>query len=185
MKEKKKRRVVNYVNNRTLHEHLQVYRAAFLKTQERGERRPQIPNYIGECIMLIANKIASKRCYRNYSFLEEMISDGIENVVMYIHTFDPEKSSNPFAYLSITIERTFHRRIASERKQQYILLKSSQKYMINDQLMPDQVLGEPIELYDNLQEFIVDYEAKNGIITPSSRKKKDQKPVVNQMEFWA
>ena len=33
-------------------------------------------------------------------FREDMISDGIENCVQYIHNFNPEKSTNPFAYFT-------------------------------------------------------------------------------------
>ena len=40
-------------------------------------------------------------------FREDMISDGIENCVQYIHNFDPEKSKNPFAYFTQVIHYAF------------------------------------------------------------------------------
>ena len=47
-------------------------------------------------------------------FREDMISDGIENCVEYIHNFDPAKSSNPFAYFTQIIH-AFLRRIQKRR----------------------------------------------------------------------
>ena len=50
-------------------------------------------------------------------FREDMISDGIENCVQYIHNFNPEKSKNPFAYFTQIIHYAFLRRIQKEKKQ--------------------------------------------------------------------
>ena len=50
-------------------------------------------------------------------FRDDMISDGIENCVQYIHNFDPEKSRNPFAYFTQIIHYAFLRRIQKEKKQ--------------------------------------------------------------------
>ena len=48
---------------------------------------------------------------------EDMISDGIENCVQYIHNFNPEKSQNPFAYFTQIIHYAFLRRIQREKRQ--------------------------------------------------------------------
>ncbi len=50
-------------------------------------------------------------------FRDDMITDGIENCVQYIHNFDPEKSRNPFAYFTQIIHYAFLRRIQKEKKQ--------------------------------------------------------------------
>ena len=47
-----------------------------------------------------------------------MISDGIENCLVAATKFDPEKSSNPFAYYTQIIYYAFVRRIQKEKKQQ-------------------------------------------------------------------
>jgi DNA-directed RNA polymerase specialized sigma24 family protein len=47
-----------------------------------------------------------------------MISDGIENCLVAADKFDPEKSSNPFAYYTQIIYFAFVRRIQKEKKQQ-------------------------------------------------------------------
>jgi DNA-directed RNA polymerase specialized sigma24 family protein len=50
-------------------------------------------------------------------FKDDMICDGIENCVQYIHNFDPQKSQNPFAYFTQIIHYAFLRRIQKEKKQ--------------------------------------------------------------------
>jgi DNA-directed RNA polymerase specialized sigma24 family protein len=55
-----------------------------------------------------------------------MISDGIENCIQYIKNFNPEKSSNPFAYFTQIIYYAFIRRIQKEKKQLYIKYKTMQ-----------------------------------------------------------
>tara|TARA_B000000532_G_scaffold202981_1_gene169962 strand:- start:953 stop:1237 length:285 start_codon:yes stop_codon:yes gene_type:complete len=50
-------------------------------------------------------------------FKDDMICDGIENCVRYIHNFNPEKSKNPFAYFTQIIYYAFLRRITQEKKQ--------------------------------------------------------------------
>jgi len=49
-----------------------------------------------------------------------MIGDAIENCVKVIDNFDPERSKNPFAYLTQIAYNAFIRRIQMEQKQQYI-----------------------------------------------------------------
>jgi hypothetical protein len=55
-----------------------------------------------------------------------MVSDGIENCLMYAHNFDPEKSKNPFSYFTQIIYYAFLRRIEKEKKQSYIKLKMTE-----------------------------------------------------------
>jgi hypothetical protein len=115
-----KKKTEHYVNNKELLEAMINYRIrvekSYLKTfnkdlteqpkQERGkqwEGKPPIPNYLGECFLKIATHLSYKPNFVNYMFREDMISDGIENCVQYIHNFDPEKSKNPFALLRSSI----------------------------------------------------------------------------------
>ena len=57
-----------------------------------------------------------------------MVSDGIENCVMYAGNFNPEKSANPFAYFTQIIYFAFLRRIEKEKKQLYIKYKTMEEY---------------------------------------------------------
>jgi len=160
-----------------------VYKDAYNKAKAAGEQTPRLPKYVGECIMMIAQKMATKRGFVSYSYKEEMISDAIENVIQYIHNFDPEKSKMPFAYITKITKFAFIRRIQSEKKQEYIRLRHSQNYLVDDQLSPEQIMGA-VELYDNLNEFVAEFEAKNNL-TIGKKKDKPRNRVNKLPEIWA
>ena len=107
----------HYVNNKQLLEALIVYRAEVAHAKENDLPKPRITNYLGECFLKIATHLSYKPNFVNYMFRDDMISDGIENCVQYIHNFDPEKSRNPFAYFTQIIHYAFLRRIQKEKKQ--------------------------------------------------------------------
>ena len=49
-----------------------------------------------------------------------MILDGVENCLQYIDNFDPNRSSNPFAYFTQIIYYAFIRKIQKEKKQSIV-----------------------------------------------------------------
>ena len=132
----KRKRSEHYVNNKE-------FLAALIKYQEdieiarlQDKPKPRIPRYIGECFLKIANHLSFKPNFVNYMFKEDMISDGIENCVQYIHNFNPEKSKNPFAYFTQIIHYAFLRRIQREKRQleikNKIIEKSGYQEVFND-----------------------------------------------------
>jgi len=123
----RRKRSEHYVNNKE-------FLAALIKLREdreiaeiQGKEKPRIPRYIGECFLKIATHLSFKPNFVNYMFKEDMISDGIENCVQYIHNFNPEKSQNPFAYFTQIIHYAFLRRIQKEKKQLEIKNKILEK----------------------------------------------------------
>ena len=70
-------------------------------------------------------------------FREDMISDGIENCVQYIHNFDPEKYRNTFAYFTQIIHYAFLRRIQKEKKQLDIKTKIIEKTGFDEVMVVD------------------------------------------------
>ena len=122
-----KKKSEHYVNNKELLEALIVYRAKVARAAEEGKPKPRITNYLGSCFLKIATHLSYKPNFVNYMFRDDMISDGIENCVQYIHNFDPEKSRNPFAYFTQIIHYAFLRRIQKEKKQLEIKTKIIEK----------------------------------------------------------
>jgi|TARA_B100001964_G_scaffold70946_1_gene80475 hypothetical protein len=123
-----KQKKPHYVNNKEFLQAMIDWKASVLEAEANDESRPQVTNYIGECFLKIANHLSYRPNFINYTYREEMISDGIENCLQYIDNFDPEKSKNPFAYFTQIIYFAFVRRITREKKQSKIknkLLKSS------------------------------------------------------------
>ena len=102
---------VHYVNNAKFLEELKNWNDRCKEAEEQGEPTPQVTNYLGECFLKIANGLSYRPNFINYTYKQEMISDGIENCLQYIHNFNPEKSKNPFAYFTQIIYYAFIRRI--------------------------------------------------------------------------
>ena len=112
---------------------MKEYKEKLELSRQNEEEPPRIPNYIGECIYLICNKLAYKPNFMNYTYKDEMISDGVENCVASVNNFNPEKSTNPFAYFTQIAWNAFLRRIAKEKKQTYIKHKNFENiYSINE-----------------------------------------------------
>jgi len=109
----------HYVNNKDFHDALIVYKRKVDSAKEKNLPKPRIPEYIGECFFKIATHLSYRPNFVNYMFREDMISDGIENCVQYIHNFDVERS-NPFAYFTQIVYYAFLRRIQREKRQMEI-----------------------------------------------------------------
>ena len=81
---------------------------------------PPVTNYIAECFLKIATHLSYRPNFIYYTYRDEMISDGIENCLQYVKNFNPEKSSNPFAYFTQIIYYAFLRRIQKDKKQTHV-----------------------------------------------------------------
>jgi len=130
----------HYVDNKKFLVAMTEYRELRIKAEEEGQKRPQVTNYIGECYLKIANHLSYRPNFINYTYRDDMISDGIENCLQYMDNFDPEKSKNPFAYFTQIIYYAFIRRIQKEKKQQQV----KQKMIANfgEEQMMDQLDGD-------------------------------------------
>ena len=122
------RKKQHYVDNSKLLEVMSEYREQYLIAKDNNIEPPVIPDYAGECFLKIAEKLSHRPNFINYAFREEMVSDGIENCVMYANNFNPEKSQNPFAYFTQIIYYAFLRRIEKEKKQLYIKYKTMNEF---------------------------------------------------------
>jgi DNA-directed RNA polymerase specialized sigma subunit len=123
----KRQRSVHYVNNKEFLAALIEYKKSIVEAEYLNKPKPRITNYLGECFLKIATHLSFKPNFVNYIFKDDMISDGIENCVQYIHNFNPEKSQNPFAYFTQIIHYAFLRRIQREKRQLEIKNKILEK----------------------------------------------------------
>ena len=128
----KRKRSEHNVNNKEFLAALIRYQEDIEIARLQDKPKPVIPRYIGECFLKIANHLSFKPNFVNYMFKEDMISDGIENCVQYIHNFNPEKSRNPFAYFTQIIHYAFLRRIQREKRQLEIKNKIIEKSGYNE-----------------------------------------------------
>lgn len=152
----------HYINNADFLAALIEHKRKCIEAKELEKPEPKIPNYIGECFIMIAERLSRKPNFISYTFRDEMIADAIENCMMYFRNFNPEKSKNPFAYFTQIIYYAFLRRIIKEKKQLYVKYKATEQFGIidaselfdseNEHNMPQ------IETYENISEYIEKFE---------------------------
>jgi hypothetical protein len=121
-KTKRKSRGDDYVNNKEFSAAVVEYVQEVMDDRAKGKEARQIPNYIGECFMKIANGLSRSPNFMNYSYREDMVMDAVENCVKAITNYDitkPTRTGNPnaFSYFTQISWYAFLRRIAKEKKQ--------------------------------------------------------------------
>ena len=116
----KKAKGEHYVNNKEFLEAMIAWREKCAEAKKKDKEQPPVTNYIGECFLKIATHLSYRPNFINYTYRDEMISDGIENCLQYVANFNPEKSKNPFAYFTQIIYYAFLRRIQKEKKQTHV-----------------------------------------------------------------
>ena len=123
----KRKSTAHYVDNKVFLQNMKDWKEKCEEAEQMGEEKPRVSNYIGECFLKIANGLSHKPNFMNYTFKDDMVSDGIENCLQYIHNFNPDKSNNPFAYFTQIIYYAFIRRIQREKKQTHVKHKLIEK----------------------------------------------------------
>lgn len=171
--------MAHYVNNKDFLDALIKHRDKCAEASKEGKEKPIVSNYIGDCILKIATHLSYKPNFINYSYRDDMILDGVENCIQYLDNFNPDKSSNPFAYFTQIIYYAFLRRIAKEKKQSYIKGK-----LIQD--MPFEAFelqegDEDKEFHNAYLEFMQNNHTFDDFIERKKAKKK--KTQVNLDEF--
>jgi len=171
----------HYVDNKVFLEEMKKYRKKVLSAKNRNRKPPPISDYIGECFLKIANHLSYRPNFINYTYKEDMISDGIENCLTYVANFDPEKSNNPFAYFTQIIYYAFIRRIQKEKKQttikQKLILKSGLDEIVRQE-------GDNEEYQNSYADFL----RKNMIVEEEPIKKDKPKlpkrKKITKLEFF-
>ena len=179
-----KKKTEHYVDNKQFLQAMIEYRKVCDEAEQNNQEIPPVTNYIGECFLKIANHLSYRPNFINYTYKEEMISDGIENCLQYVKNFNPEKSNNPFAYFTQIIYYAFIRRIQKEKKQQVIKRKLILKSGID---MTTTNTGADDKEY---QDAYIDYLQKNMLITeedidkPKPAKKKKKTTKKSTLEYF-
>lgn len=131
----------HYVDNKKLLSVMTEYKKLLDESKINNTEPPRIPDYVGICLMDIAERLSDKSNFRNYPFRDEMMADGVETCIKYIYNFDPEKSNNPFAYFTSIIYYAFLNRIKKEKKELYTKQKSLQNLYFQGLLADQDILN--------------------------------------------
>ncbi len=160
----------HYVNNKEFADAL-ILRAQEIK--EFNKPSYKTDNFVGKCIIDIANRVSYMPNFRGYPFRSEMILDGIENSFRYIDRFNPEKSTNAFAYFTQIIFWAFVRRIKLEKQQ--MLLKARLIQSMSMKMCDLQEQDEDLQFVNGYLEFIQDQKVYDKILEADEKKKLEKK----------
>jgi len=160
-----KKKSEHYVNNKEFLAAMVEYKKSVDKAKKEKVEKPPVPDYIGECFLKIANHLSYRPNFINYTYRDDMISDGIENCLQYLDNFNPQTSSNPFAYFTQIIYYAFIRRIQKEKKQVTIKQRMIQESNYDDMALQP---GEDREFKNQFTEFL----QKNVIVEEPVKKEK-------------
>ena len=145
---------VHYVDNAKFLQAMKDWKEQCKEAEETGDETPRISDYIGECFLKIANGLSYRPNFINYTYKQEMISDGIENCLQYIHNFNPEKSKNPFAYFTQIIHYAFLRRIQKEKKQLEIKTKIIERSGYEEVMVVEEGAGGTSSDYNQIKDAV-------------------------------
>ena len=162
----KKKVTQHYVDNKKFLAAIVFHKDKVNKAKENNRKKPDVTNYIGECFLKIANHLSYRPNLINYTYRDDMISDGIEYCLQYMDNFDPDKSKNPFAYFTQIIYYAFIRRIQKEKKQTLV----KQKLIANagvENIM-DQHEGDDSQYRSQLLDFL---QRNQKVEEPTTKKK--------------
>ena len=166
MELKKTKPKPHYVDNKKFLQAMIEYQDKCKKAEEKNRKKPPVTNYIGECFLKIANHLSYRPNFINYTYRDDMISDGIENCLQYMNNFDPDKSDNPFAYFTQIIYYAFIRRIQKEKKQMQVKAKIIANAGVEN--IMDQHEGDDSQYRSQLLDFL----QRNQKLEEPEKKKK-------------
>lgn len=106
VKVEKKRRVTNYLNNRDL-------LAQVVSCQRTGK----MSNELVKMLTLLVERFSTKGNFAGYSYIEDMRSHAMVNLVTAWKKFNPDKSSNPFAFFTECVKNSFNQYLNYEDKE--------------------------------------------------------------------
>lgn len=173
----------HYINNERFLEELVTHKKAVAKAKKAGTKPPGVCDYIGQCFLDIANNLAKKPNFTNYTYKDEMVSDSVENCIMYATNFDPKKSRNPFAFFTQIIYYAFLRRIQKEKKQLYIKMRCLEESDPTGRFR-NWMEEEHSKYEDGNKSPYAEFVNNNGISSESlkPKKKKKRKPNLSKKE---
>lgn len=165
--------MADYINNKEFYQMLIDYKDKCRLAEENDESVPRIPDCIGHCYLQIANRLATRPNFSGYTYRDEMILDAIENCIVATHSFDPKKSSNPFAYFTQITWFAFLRRIEKEKKQTYVKYKSYENFVVESSLNDE---------HDAYASVDITNEKMGPILEKYDKKKRKPKKVASNLE---
>ncbi len=93
-----------------------VEKEEFLKELRLLKKTDEISERLHLIFYNIAKNYSTINSFRNYTYIEDMVSEAYLNCVVMARKFDIENRDNPFAYFTTVIHRNFLNYISKEKK---------------------------------------------------------------------
>lgn len=91
-----------------------------LESGEFCKEHGKMTNELAKIFKVMCERYVSKANFRNYSYADEMVSQGLLQLSQVGLQFDESKGTNAFAYITTVIHNAFIRVLNSEKKNQVI-----------------------------------------------------------------
>ena len=182
----------DYVDNNKLLEAIKKYQADV----KSGYKGP-MPNYIGECILLIAENYSHSRNkygvqnFVGYTFREDMVAAAVEVCLAAVLKFDTVNYDKPFSYFTQCCFYEFISTITREKKELYTktrLIKENQHlFALHEQ---DLGINFDNQILTFMQEFIdqnasdIDFSKFENQPEPKERRRRGS-DAIGLLEFAA
>lgn len=119
--EEKERSKNQYIDKREMFEAVCKYQSTLKQAKLLGLEEPPMSQYLGQCLLDIAHGLARRPNFSGYSFIDDMISDGIMVGLHLMKTFDTSfigrtGEGNVYSYVSFSMFRAFVHVITKEKK---------------------------------------------------------------------
>ncbi|TFH08862.1 MAG: hypothetical protein E4H14_05620 [Candidatus Thorarchaeota archaeon] len=98
-----------YLNNKEL-----------LAEVKRAKRKGEMTNALAQMLQMLTSRYAKKGNFVNYTYNEDMQAYAMMMLVRTWNAFNPEKSSNPFAFFTQCIKHSFIQYLNQEKRQRNI-----------------------------------------------------------------
>jgi len=86
----------------------------------RAKEQGKVTDELARMLMLMARKLATKSNFAGYSYVDDMVSDALVDLMRTALKFDHERFDNPFAYYTTCITRSFLGYLGQEKKHRRI-----------------------------------------------------------------
>ncbi len=182
-----KKKTKYYINNDQFYEALVDFLQKCDEADANGVEIPRVPEFIGECFLLLAKNIAKAPNWSRYPFIEDMQMDAALNCLKYIRNFKPTRidaetgkivKSRPFSYFTQYVHNTYKQTIKEEKKNLYKRYKTYQSFQIEVQLSGE-VGACPPEQNEISNKYIEHYE--ESIEREKQRKRENRSKNTNSI----
>ena len=135
-------RKYNYLSNKNLIPQIMHYKETGEATEEFGSQ-----------LLLLAKQISNKPSFIGYTWKEDMISFAVYTCLKRAKGFDPEKSDNPFSYLTSIIINAFKAYLNVQKKHSNIKKECYNKmHLVNENDSYKSINYNELKKWDELKE---------------------------------